>query len=221
MAVELDKYSLIKAPKQAFDLHRLVRDERDWLIGIFPGAAERYRDLPHAVRNVARLATSEGFHYLIRRDRAAVGVATLFMRQRVEHPVEGVIEANDVDYWLKGGSHEILHKEVANALLEASGREELRLTGFPRLTVESQDSTAGEAGIEDAVNALMTTTPLGQGYNRGLHTLLSPKGVPAVLTTPEGSDPHDLTKAGDILQLYTASYMVTRLKSGELDFSRI
>ena len=125
MSIYLEQFSILKSPKQGFDIHRLVNEQRTWLETRQPTTVERYHDLPHAIKNVASLATHEGLQaYIVRQQKHSVarGLATMIFDRGVIHPVEGRRYGTDLDYWLDESARgdEDLHDSVARGLMRAS-----------------------------------------------------------------------------------------------------
>lgn len=199
MSVSLDNFSLLRAPKQARDIHRLVLDEIDWLRESFPDTVKRYEDVRKAVKNVARLAISEGINaYIIRKDKVAKGLATIIFDQTVLHPIAGRVDGNDLDYWLAKDADEELHNQTAACLLE----ENDRVSGRHHMYT-SYDPVMGNRPDVQRIIPVMAAVKVGQPYPPiGLTESLSAVGEPSPLKTPDGGDPFGVTKGGTVLQLY-------------------
>ncbi|HSW37239.1 MAG TPA: hypothetical protein VLG37_02615 [Candidatus Saccharimonadales bacterium] len=206
----LDRVSLPKSPKQAWDVKWLVEVERYWLKKDFPETVERYRDLPHSLYNLARLATHEGLRaYIIRRrsDKLAAGMATIICDQIVTHPVGGEIRGNDLDYWLGPDFPMSMHDATAEALLAESRKLTLALRG--EYCVGAMGAEMDRRFVD---HACFTTVREDQvHYPAGLTRRLGREGTErvAVLTTPYGGDPFGVTKGGVPLQLYHGSRLVS------------
>ena len=187
MRVRLDRFSKFKAPKQGKDIHRLVTEQSDWLEDAFPETVRRYSEYPDAIKNVARLASSDVLNaYIIRLDRVARGLATIIFDQTVIHPRRGEVSGNDLDYWIAPPASNELHKDIATAvLLENTQLEHRRRHGCPHSVIG--EIKTGQANPPE-----------------GLADIMFPVGDPAVLATPSGDDPFGVTKGGAQVQLYQA-----------------
>src|ERR1700691_2031008 len=127
MIIDFEKFSVVRAPRQARDLHRFVQDEHEWLAEFYEGTARRNRNLPHAIYNVARLAIltqrdGERHSCLIHfrqngRRIKIVGTATIILDSEVMNPSTGeVVHAHDLDYAVRAGSNALTHRIIARDL---------------------------------------------------------------------------------------------------------
>lgn len=212
MGVYLERFSRVKALKQGGEIHDLVRYQRDWLEDVRPDTVQRYRDLPHAIRNVARLAATEGIDaYIIRgkKHRMARGLATVVADQTVIHPDPeiGVVKGDDLDYWLRSYESNDFHAAVARSLVYASAKPHL---GF----IDNGPDNIGMGALLDkqGYHRAFATVPADQGDHLPLglmgRQVASPphmyaRGEPAALSMPEGQeDRFGVTRGGAVVQLY-------------------
>lgn len=207
MSMSLEPFSVLKSPLQGLDSQRLVASQGDWLEDAWPGAAARYRDFWHAVKNVARLASNEGMQaYIIKKQRAAKGLATIIFDQVVIHPDEGEVTGYDLDYWLPPFTSESDH--MATALLLRSACEDLhrqrQLASQGPLTPSETQIPLPPVPVPPAT--YMATIRAGDiNPATGLSIMMHEVGQPAVLSVPTGNDPFGVTKGGAVLQLYSYS----------------
>lgn len=205
MALELESFSRLKAPLQARDVCGLIKSERGWLVNIFPGTVDRYRDYPHAVKNIGRLAQSELLHaFILRKDKVTQGLATIILDQSIVHPEEGPRWGVDLDYWLKKGSSRIDHEYTADALIQAA----IKLEASRRQRDMDYGRNAS-AYLSSDYPMFATMRPGHEASPIGLADYLRPLGEPASLTTLTGADPYGVTKVGANLQLYYATLPVS------------
>jgi hypothetical protein len=202
MAIQLERFSIFKAPIQGPLLHDLVAQESDWLKEVFPGTVQRYRNKLHAAKNVARIAHSEGMRaFIIKEEKVARGIATIIFEQTVIHPTEGEFTGNDLDYWLASDATTDMHNNVAFKLMIENGHiDNARRGGYlPTDPFGGRDLSVKLAGPHPIMGTIVDNQqhpPIGLGY------VMSPVGDPAVLRTPDGTDPYGLTKDGAEVQLY-------------------
>lgn len=173
---------------QAVELRNLVRSQ-PWLADIQPGTLRRYARFHQGLKNIPRLASKpdEINPYIIHRNGAAQGIATLIFNQEVEHPDKGKVAGTNLDYWLKNEHQDDqgFHATVAGLLIRASNH-------------------TGEGAV------FATILPDHPFPAIGFREILHRVGRPAVLSTPEAGDPHGITKGGVPLHLYAFGQPLTR-----------
>jgi hypothetical protein len=185
--IELEPFSESKfhSVSQAHDLKQLVEQERGWLMAVQPGTVERYQSRLKGARNIMRIA---GHRHdpevpaeanIIRRDRAAIGIATIIRNQQIVHPDEGLFTGNDVDYWLRLGERGTTHTAAAQAVLAQAGQAAIAtvIEGHPNPAI-------GFSRIER----------------------MRQVGVPAQLSTGDRKDVFDIARQGLVSQLYVAGW---------------
>ncbi len=180
--------SALKAPLHAFELQRLVRDERDQLEVINPGLIRRTRDYPHALRNVMRVHEAKSLHvfYVPGRRLAFDGIATVITGHRMMHPEEGFVAGHDLEYWLRQDASDDRHREVARALIGVS--EGIALKN-------------GAGSHSYMVGARVDAPDQMRGLTENMETV----GGPAVCDyecLENGLPDYGLAKDGAVLQLY-------------------
>jgi hypothetical protein len=203
MRTRLDPYARLKAPKQGWDLKRLVAAEGDWLGEAWPGTAERYRDLLHAAKNVGRIAAKTDIMAFVIRDDEfkpgrAVGVATIIPHQMVLRqgteafdPERDVVAGSDLDYWLTEEAegdrvtHSYTTLQLVNMWKKISNRP-----------FHPSDTAYGDMAAFAAVRTGLPNPAIGFGMH------MEPVGGPARLATPDGNDSHGVTHGGAEVQLY-------------------
>jgi hypothetical protein len=124
MGAYLESYSFYKSPIQGHELHKLVMSERDWLETERPSTVRRYSDNRRAIRNVSRIAlNSEIMAFIVREKKyhLAIGVATVILNQTVVHPELGIVQGNNLDYWIKESCDEKVHNSVGIELEYVGG----------------------------------------------------------------------------------------------------
>lgn len=176
--VSLERFSLWKAPSQGNRVKNLVEQNKDWLLGTYPGTVDRYRDYPHAVKNVARIAVNSQMDgYIVRHKNGhEIGLATTISGQTLVHPEKGEVTGTDLDYWLDPFlDDESLHLQTAVELVRV---------------IDTENSIA-------TIHPLRKFEPVGLGY------IMTEVGNPAALATPTGEDPFGVTKDGTVVQLYS------------------
>lgn len=165
-----------QAVAQAFDLRRLVRHEKQWLKAAQPGTYARYENESKAVRSITRITRHRNQieAHIVRRDRVAIGLATIIFDQQLVHPAEGSFQGDDLDYWLQRGEDIFTHRDVARRLLAADHNRPAMAT-----IVQGHPNPA-----------------------RGLERVMQPVGEVASLSTGERPDPYEIARQGAAAQLY-------------------
>lgn len=221
MSVELDRFSILKAPKQARTLQKL------WSEAETPPPEDtrrRYRDYPHALGNVVRLAWAGDYEsYIVykrdeeRRGRVAIGTASIIFGAGLVRVGDGeVYRGNDLDYRFAGEQDdERLHFATAKALVYESSRRELGRTGTPPKTVPG----TGDASVSEAVNKIIATTPAGADYNRGLHAFTQPEGEETRYLDFHDADIPEIAPEEPAV-LYAAQYFVRKAKFKPMEVVR-
>lgn len=111
---------------------------------------------------------------IIRRGRAAVGVATLIAGQELIHPARGIYSGTSIDYWLQRSEDAFTHNLVAKKLIDACSEDIAMATviqGHPSPPV---------------------------GFKRWMAKV----GEPALLTSGVEPDRFDVARTGRVVQLY-------------------
>ncbi|HUS26479.1 MAG TPA: hypothetical protein VMY99_03975 [Nevskiaceae bacterium] len=178
---------------QAIRIHNLVVSQPS-LETNFPGVVNRYGNgTPRAMRNVGRIAADPTVHAFEIRMRAkrrsawkTVGIGTLIASQVIQRE-DYKLQGTDIDYWLRGGTHQDIHAATVETLLEKA-----RETAGP-------NTTAFAAIPSDRYYSLSVgfTIAADNGH-------LSRIGEgPAPITAPN-DDPFGITQSGKPVQLYVA-----------------
>ena len=193
-AVYLEKISLPKVVKHGVELASFVPEET-WLADVLPGTLERYRDMPHAIKNAGRVAINRGTKgFIIRKDRneEAMGIATIVFGQTVEAADGTQHTGNNLDYWLRSrfAESEFRHRSVAAAVLEASARY---------------------SGDEHFVFA---TTPTAHPYNRGLAAAM-PRQDGVQFVPPETGDTYGVGWDPATVEFHGKQLQIARFACGQ------
>jgi hypothetical protein len=207
MEVYLEKYSLIKSPKQGYDVSRLVASEKGWLEKDRSETVQRYRDWRHAVKNVGRIAMNEDLQSYIIRDRKhgiAKGLATIIFNQVVIHPdpAIGLIRGHNLDYWLNPAEGSDFHAIVAEELVYATGRPEFAPTdpydgGYNDRQYDAVFTVVQKSETNPPIGLMGSETPVLANYT------LSALGESGFLSVPEEwDDTYDVARSGQISQIY-------------------
>lgn len=186
--IEVQKYSRWRAPFIARSAVELVERNKRWLDDFRPGVSAGYGNYLGAVKRISRIGQSEDLHgYLIRKDQAAIGIATLIKDRRIEVATKkGVQQLTgfDMDYWLDLEANVSLSVAyegpmIVNALMKAEGISKPGTVIFAALQPEELRRAPGIAEV-----------------------LVTVGGV-APITVPE-PDPYDIAKGGVDLQVYAS-----------------
>jgi len=168
-----------QAVAQALDLRNLVVHEKQWLKQAQPGTLARYETKTDGMHNISRTIRRHGemTAHIVRRDRVAIGLATVIFNQTIVHPTEGTFEGNDLDYWLKKGTDIFTHKQVVE-----------------RLVAANHDLPALATVIASHPNPAL-------GFEKVMETV----GEPALLRAAGGADKYDVARQGQLAQLYVVA----------------
>jgi len=198
----LDSFSTLKAIPQGYHIGNVVHANRDKLKKDGRGGTvERYRDLPRAVKNVARLARharrkGNFLPFLIHEKgkNEVLGLATIVLNQTVIHPNLGAIRGDDLDYWadtslLSQARQDDLHKAVAREIVSRCAKPSALFRRHLFTTVVEGQQFLPLGLIEPAA---------GAGF------IMDPVGEPAVLTMPgQKEDTFGVTRNPATVQVYT------------------
>jgi hypothetical protein len=163
MAIKLDPFSRLRSPFQGAEMASLVGSQGEWLMDQQPGTRFRYRDYPHAVKNIARLANHDTVKpFIVKKNSVAIGAATVILNQVLVNPDRPgkVITGNDVDYWLATGEDRPTHEAVARALIIQSHKLNDQ-PGFATIPVGQQNPAVG---FEDVFALRTEPAPLAEPY---------------------------------------------------------
>ncbi len=180
--VGLEAFSKNHAIRQGLALHRLTHDGRvrDLLTTDYPSTLQRYRDWPHAIRNVARIAASgEVRAHIIRVDGVARGIGTIIFNQGIVHPDSTLVRGNNIDYWLGPALNGGVHDAVVHQLLDHA--EKLN---------------------DDDNFAVIGLASQSSGFRR----VMRPVGEPAQIASQVPGDPFDIANGGQLSQLYVSRF---------------
>ena len=205
--VFLEPFSVIKsrAQSQAEDIKSLIATQFDWLETVQPNTVKAYSTPRKARKSVNHRAKSRELEaYIVKRDNAAVGLATIISNQRVIHPTEGLYEGYDLDYWLSLNQRPQTHKTTANLLISHFiGRHNLAMRSrrqIINLTLPGLE--AKNIWNYEAIASVLIDHPNPAiGFEESSSMLAV--GEPAVLTTDIPGDPYGMARDGKLAQLYT------------------
>lgn len=185
MGIDLDPISRSLPYSHFKMLAVLINHQRLWLEKERPEVAAEYGNAESVYEKlIVSAADFEYARYVVRHQKLILGMATIAFDQTLRHPTQGNIEGNVIDYWLHEELSYASHTQTAFALLAEQEDEHPRRSRLP---------VARALGV---ISVNQTHPPLG------ISKIMSPIGESAVLTTPDESDPYNLTKHGELTQLY-------------------
>jgi hypothetical protein len=118
-SVALESFSIVRAPSQAFDISEMISSERYWLRRAQPDTVQAFNGFWQAVPAVVRRVLNPELHaYIIRKEAAAIGLATIISRQRVIHPTMGLYEGYALDYFAADGEDRVTHRNIVTGLIK-------------------------------------------------------------------------------------------------------
>lgn len=144
--IEIDSFTGFEEERQALDLRNLVRGDKEWLKAARPDTWHRLHKFKRAVGTLQRAALDDVLSiHTIRREGAAIGIATIITALTVKHPlIEESFTGRQIDYWTQAGVQDEQHEEIVHKLMglhDYQGTvlatlieaEEERAKGIPRL----------------------------------------------------------------------------------------
>jgi hypothetical protein len=214
MGIYLDKFSKVKALKQGYEVHKLVKSNRNRLMEDPDRkfTAERYSTLGKAIMTVFMRASRKDVQSYIGREgkySAAIALATIIFDQTVIHPEEGEVTGNNLDFFLAGlSSTNSLNRQLAEELVRAN-----RKITFEEIPTDAREGMEQAVRTENylalfvAVQTDSTLPPLGFTRAEELHVdeslQLRPLGELRELAVPEGQkDTYGIAAVGRVTQLY-------------------
>jgi hypothetical protein len=214
MGIYLEKYSVLKSPKQGYQIHKLTAHNFNWLAEDPDRrqTARRYNALIKSIRTVAKIALSDSVDAFIIRERkhtVAIGLASIIFDQSVVHPEEGIVRGNNLDYWVtRLSSTNQISKSVAEELVDANMY--LTQESFPtkdHVGTDTEEIVKNYPSLFVAVQDDSKISPAGFTNADELHVSeylrLKPLGEPAKLSVSEGQDDiHGIAAVGRTTQLY-------------------
>jgi hypothetical protein len=123
-----------------------------------------------------------------------VGLGTIIFNQRVIHPVEGVFEGDDIDYWVKPGEDRSVHTSVASLLIGQ---------GLGKYSIDRRGKSFETAENLTLYQAIASTIQDHPNPPLGFASTMRTVGDPTVLSTDMPGDPYGMARDGKIAQLYS------------------
>jgi hypothetical protein len=189
---------------QGTEIFAFVGRQGHWLDEQQPGTRQRNRDGAHSIYNPARMAHSEKLNaYLVRHDKAVVGLATIIFDQGLIHPEKGLYRGNDLDYIIEPGASTGDHAQVILDLLVEHRRLNDQRNGELITSdwgVEKRFHTPRKAA---SIHPAIATVPVGQSNPAlGIALAMVKVGDPAHLGSTESGINEEVSRGGALAQLY-------------------